>query len=443
MQTKRGGVMDDSRANAIVLPLSRAGSGASTSVRPPRAWLKPNTLTEVPYEICPERAAAVLWMFVASASGLSDVKIAERIPKRFEPWSQSGKWNRVAIKRVLTDRTVRGGKIAGRLFPPIVEPRLFEEAEEARKERRRIARGRKDRNLINVFSGLIKCECCEQPMRYRSNSMEGGILVCKNEKLCPAFDVPWLYRDFEASFDTVASKSQRRGAARAPLDEKAAIGFEIQFLRHQRAEKEKELARLKSQIAEIQSKIAEKRKEKSNIKKSTIARSRPEQSRLSAAKADKLIDDERDWQHARITARMREVIYDVLMAPDGTKPRLAERIKLAKTRIKITPPTMEEAFISGIEWLKDHPFFRVRFKDGNVLLIVPNRRNPRRLDVWDEEDGPKPSSEGDAVNSAASRESSKGGLPEAKVITVMRHDARPQSFSITTYGPGGVPSATA
>jgi hypothetical protein len=95
-------------------------SKMSKGGRPP--WLfqkKPDP--ERHYDTKPNIAAAVLWMFRASANGLSDQQIAKTIPSRF----RAPKWAGRSIANILTDPTVKGRVVDDTLFQQVQAARAW------------------------------------------------------------------------------------------------------------------------------------------------------------------------------------------------------------------------------------------------------------------------------------------------------------------------------
>jgi len=142
--------------------------------RPPWLELEKQIAVERKYKVYPNRAAAVLWMFRASANGLIDSKIAEMIPTRFHPWAKGLEPR--TIGTILENREVLGenqrykmingerkpaGKPQQNVFPPIVEPDLFDRVQKARSLPR-------TGDLANLFAALARCENCNQLMKYRT-----------------------------------------------------------------------------------------------------------------------------------------------------------------------------------------------------------------------------------------------------------------------------------
>jgi hypothetical protein len=370
--------------------------------RPPWFKLKKQSRVEKGDELLPERAAAVLWMFMASASGMGAYDVAAKIPKRFRQSWSSGEWTDRAVAKILTNRDARG---------VIVDRDMFDGVQKKRASR---ARGRKA-NYENVFASVSRCECCEQSMKLRAD-----VLVCENPK-CPARRVGWPYRGFEDSFDSVTEVIDKRTIARAQTQaDVKVVEYELTLWRERQAAIQRQIDALTRDMAEIQDQH--------------IAPLEVEKLRLQNQEDDVLPDDKqsgvvaiRDENEsyrvrAAIASRIREEIRDVLIAPNGTTPRFDERIKQLK-RWKIEPETFKQDFVDGMTDLKERPFFIVRFNDCAELLAVPSKRNPRRVYYqW---------SSGPPLGKAESARQPNEQIPSPRVVAVITPPANVTEFSFS------------
>jgi hypothetical protein len=78
-------------------------------------------LTEPTYEIQPREAGAIFWMFIASATGMSDQRINEvtnGVPRRFPAWTER------TIGNILKNPKVMGIP-EGNIANSIVNPEFF------------------------------------------------------------------------------------------------------------------------------------------------------------------------------------------------------------------------------------------------------------------------------------------------------------------------------
>jgi recombinase len=383
---------------------------------PPWLKLTKKTPPERIYEISHNRAAAVLWMFLASANGLVDSKIAEMMPKRFK-WSK--KWEPRDIAKILKDRAVMGenqrykmidgkrrpvGKPEKNLFPSIVQLHLFDRVQKARSLPR-------TGDLANLFAASAKCECCDQPMKHRSKKVKGNntelVLVCKNRKRCPAYNVEWPYLDFERLFYRFAEEIDDRGLIREQtLDDAAAIELEIKFLQEEKNAKQEELNQLKSRIAEINNEIAKRMREKREL---SIGHVEPRQA----------ISDEDYRLRARKAARIREVVKELYLAAEGTRPRLADRIQLIRKTVK-TDPDITNDLVKGLDDLENKPYFLAKFEDGREVTVIPNK-NEREGIEWSESMAP-------IKLGLAKARVSKDVLPPVKLL--LRYTIPDKSFAL-------------
>jgi hypothetical protein len=248
-------------------------------------------------------------------------------------------------------------------------------------------------------------------------------LVCLNRQ-CPSPRKRWPYRDFDKSFHSAIVEIDRDELIESQqLEDKEAIELELTLWQEKKAAKQKEIDALYLQIVEDEREINELRAEIKELEMGLTEVPHPR--KRSHGRTSERNDSVRlDARHA---TRIRNVVHDVLIARVGTSPRLAERIERAKRGVKIDPPTMEQAFIRGIKDLKDAPFFIVRFKNGEELLGVPDKKDSRLVDWWTT----------DVARGTVSNEAVKHGLPPARVVSVFSEDAVPDEFSIQLVGEGG------
>jgi hypothetical protein len=163
------------------------------------------------------------------------------MPERFATWAKNLEPR--AIAKILTDPAVTGesqryktinGKrvpLEPNFFPSIVSTELFNRVQKARSLPH-------TGDLANLFAGLAQCECCDQPMKYRTKKVNGkkpeGFLCCGN-KTCQAYGVQWPYLDFEKRFYLFAQGIEDRGLIKEQrLDGigngfKCAVGFQFRL----------------------------------------------------------------------------------------------------------------------------------------------------------------------------------------------------------------------
>jgi hypothetical protein len=327
------------------------------------------------YEIIPNAAAAVLWMFRASDNGLSIRQIAENMPKRFRSWASR-------TRTILTDPRVMGGYLtpykkghdsqAGdpRTIPCIVDTVLFARVQEARKNREH---GR-PRGDFDLYATVAKCEGCGQQMRSRG---EGGdrFIVCTNKE-CPSRGKRWSYPDFDQSFHSVVVEVDRLEVAKGQmLDDKEVFELELTFWNKKKENQEEERKKLNAQIDESDRAIRDLNSDIAAIEASIVEITEDE--RQDRGQTSERNDRVRlDARHA---TRIREEVRDVLIAAAGIGDRVEERIEQVK-RMEWEPPAALEDVIQNLKSWERTPFFMVRFKNGAALTGVPDKKDPRRVD---------------------------------------------------------------
>ena len=358
-----------------------------TMGRPNRpAWIKQQSQAsaEPKDEICPNRAAAVLWMFQASANGLIDLKIAELMPEHFHPWAKNmSLWT---IRRILKDRAVLGeyqryrmidgqrrpaGQPEQNRFPRIVPTELFDRVQKARSLPR-------TGDLANLFADVGKCENCHQPMKRKTTRVKNkdpeSVLYCDN-KICGAVGVEWPYNDFARMFDLFAKKIDDGSLIKEQrLDDLAAIDLEIKFLQDNRNAKRAEIELLKNRIVEINEQIAKARLEKRGRRSVGGGR------QLRAVGGDYRLG-------SRKKERIRENVRELYIAAAGTGPRLEKRIELIK-KTKTEPPDFTEYLIRQVEELKNVRFVTATFEDGREVVGIPNPNDPDGIEVSEAQSRP-------------------------------------------------------
>jgi hypothetical protein len=372
--------------------------------RSPWFKLKKQGRVEEGDELLPERAAAVLWMFTASASGMGDYDVAAKIPKRFQKSWSGGKWTERAVAKILTNRSLRDGNIIAR--------ELFDSVQEKRKKR---ARGRKG-NYANVFAAVSRCECCEHSMKLR-----GDTVACINSK-CPSRGVGWAYSGFEDSFYNVADEviSKRSISEAQTQADVKVVECELTLWRERQAAIQRQIEALKRESADIADRhIAPLEREMIRLQNQEMDYEPSEVINAPNVRRD---ENERYRVRAATAALIRDKIIDVLIAPNGTMPRFDDRVRQLKRTWRIEPKSFEQDFVDGIEYLKDRQFFLVRFVDGAELLAVPSKGNPRDIYCqWDY---------GSRRKVESGREH-KEQLPPARVVAVMTPPANATEFSFS------------
>lgn len=213
-----------------------------------------------------ERAEIVRQIFALADQGMGRTKIARWLhTHKIAPWGKgkraSDGWHESFISRLLANRAVigehqpcrcEGGKrlpdgaaIVG-YFPAIVDTALFARVNGAAKVRKELMGGRRAPTLANLVSGLVKCDDCGGPMRYRSKRREGHVRVIRGRHYTLPADAYFVCSNAErhggcSNRATIAY----HGFERALLDSCLHLAMDDQAFANSG-----EVARLNSTIAE-------------------------------------------------------------------------------------------------------------------------------------------------------------------------------------------------
>lgn len=198
---------------------------SATSLKPMTKWC-PAWLVLAPdrseYVQIPERAEVVRQIFIDSANGIGNYKIAHRLNQSETPtFNDSDGWHQSYVAKILANRAVLGefqpgvrrdnkrvpeGEPIRDYFPAIIDEQLFYRARHAKSQREYHGKGagRKGLHFSNIFSGLATCAYCGASMKYdnKGSGPKGNrYLVCsKSTRQFGCRGKRWRYHDFETSF---------------------------------------------------------------------------------------------------------------------------------------------------------------------------------------------------------------------------------------------------
>ncbi|USI73942.1 recombinase family protein [Sphingomonas morindae] len=166
------------------------------------AWL---TVVDQParFQIVPERAAIVRRIFEETVAGFGKHHIARNLNRDgVVPFGRAEGWHASYIQKILRSPAVLGefqpgskprgearqaaGDVIPDYYPRVIEPDLHAMAMTSMKGRHRRVGGR-GRRLVNLFSGLARCQGCHAPMTMRAKgrkSRADGSLVNEDYLIC-------------------------------------------------------------------------------------------------------------------------------------------------------------------------------------------------------------------------------------------------------------------
>ena len=147
----------------------------------------------------PERVALVRRVFQETIDGFGRREIVRRLNSEGIPTFRGGEgWHTSSIAKIIESRAVLGeyqphtgthrnrnrkpdGEPIQNYYPPIIEDRIFWQAQAATQGRRQAASGRKGMSGSHLFQGLAKCAHCGAPMHIinKGKPPKGGVyLAC-------------------------------------------------------------------------------------------------------------------------------------------------------------------------------------------------------------------------------------------------------------------------
>jgi hypothetical protein len=225
------------RMHAARLEISLAKSGKITAC-PTWLSLSEDRLTFI---FLPDRAETVRKIFEFSAAGLGGYMIAKQLNERKIPvFGPSTTWDQSSIHNILTNRATIGeyqpriypsvreehGNRKGRpegnairgYYPAIIDEKLFNKAQETRRENLISGRGRKGRLITNLFAGIPTCTYCLAPVKFHSNGSAKSLICSTVLEQRGCYRMGWSYQAFERSFFQLVARLNLQEAADSERD---------------------------------------------------------------------------------------------------------------------------------------------------------------------------------------------------------------------------------
>jgi DNA invertase Pin-like site-specific DNA recombinase len=148
-------------------------------------------------EAIPARAASLLHIFERADGGTgSQVLEREFNKKGLQPWDHRAKrWHRTTISKLLCNRAVLGeyhvhamneagqrvptGEVL-EIYPQVIPADLFKRVNDMAQQRKAV-RGRRSPAIVNIVSGLVRCDHCGEKMGHMTHR-KAGLWVRRNRK---------------------------------------------------------------------------------------------------------------------------------------------------------------------------------------------------------------------------------------------------------------------
>ena len=182
----------------------------------------------------PDRAEIVQRIFQLSIAGLGGYTIAKLLNAEGVPaFGSSKRWDQSTIhnmlsnkatigdyqrKQVLEGKEVSIGEPIPNYYPAVIERKTFEAAQAARRENLSTRRGRKGKQITNLFAEIPRCSYCGGKVKLHNAPVKS--LVCKkvwDGDNC--FRFRWSYLDFEQTFLTFLQENDESGALKSNLEQ--------------------------------------------------------------------------------------------------------------------------------------------------------------------------------------------------------------------------------
>jgi DNA-binding CsgD family transcriptional regulator len=182
----------------------------------------------------PDRAQVVQRIFQLSIAGIGGYTIAKLLNTEAVPaFGSSKKWDQSTIHNMLTSKATIGeyqkkeilegkevsvGEPIPNYYPAVIDEKTFEAAQATRRENLSTRRGRKGRQLTNLFAEIPRCSYCGSSVSLHNAPVKS--LVCKkvrDGKGC--FRFRWSYKDFEQSFFDFLQKNDEAGQIASTLEQ--------------------------------------------------------------------------------------------------------------------------------------------------------------------------------------------------------------------------------
>ncbi|EHJ7843725.1 MAG: recombinase family protein [[Clostridium] innocuum] len=126
-------------------------------------------------------AETVRWIFNSYVNGISQKSIARELSERRVPTGNGRyKWSQCGVRSILTNRKYIGDEY----HPRIIEPYIFDSAQEKRKEKNNAMNCHPRSAHLQPLSGKCKCGKCGASYRYVKGDWRCGNYIKDNKVSC-------------------------------------------------------------------------------------------------------------------------------------------------------------------------------------------------------------------------------------------------------------------
>jgi hypothetical protein len=164
-----------------------------------------------------ERAEVVRKIFDLSIGGYGSYSIANFLTREnVPPFPPSLRWDHTTIDSMLRNRATFGehqpksyaggnkkgipfGEAIADYYPAVISREIFEAAQIARRTNLAEGRGRKGKDITNLFSGLTVCDYCGAAVRFASSGDRKSLICERVIEDVGCIRVGWSYKNFERS----------------------------------------------------------------------------------------------------------------------------------------------------------------------------------------------------------------------------------------------------
>jgi DNA-binding CsgD family transcriptional regulator len=169
-----------------------------------------------------ERARVMRQIFQLSISGLGGYTIAKLLNEQgVAAFGPSAKWDQSTIHNMLRNRATIGeyqkkervngkevptGKPIPNYYPAVIDQQTFDTAQRVRQQNLAERRGRKGRQITNLFADIPRCIYCGSGVKLHNAEVKS--LICKKvwaKDGCYRFK--WTYENFEKTFLALLHKT--------------------------------------------------------------------------------------------------------------------------------------------------------------------------------------------------------------------------------------------
>ncbi len=165
----------------------------------------------------PERAAIIRKMFELSIGGIGSYAIANLFNQtKVTPFGPSSSWDNTTIDSILRNKATFGehqpksyaggnkkgvptGPPISGYYPAVIDEATFQAAQVARKRNLVAGRGRKGKNVTNIFAGLTTCIYCNSAVKFHSHGNSKSLICSMVLRSEGCIRAAWSYRDFEVA----------------------------------------------------------------------------------------------------------------------------------------------------------------------------------------------------------------------------------------------------